>query len=83
MGRASVAAGAARYVAFAAVVVLFGVFLVWPVWNVISTGLGLSTPGVKLASVGAYLAAVFQDQQFRMGIINSAVVAALVNMCCE
>jgi iron(III) transport system permease protein len=75
-------AGGARYVAFAAVIILFGVFLVWPVWTVVSTGLGLSTPGVKLASVGAYLAAVFQDQQFRMGVINSTVIAALVTVCC-
>lgn len=82
MGRVSVAAGGARYVAFAAVIALFGVFLVWPVWTVVSTGLGLSTPGVKLASVGAYMAAVFQDQQFRMGVINSAVIAALVTVCC-
>jgi len=71
-----------RYTAFAAVLLLFGLFLLWPVWTVISTGLGLSTPGVKLASVGAYLAAVFQDQQFRMGAINSAVIAALVTLCC-
>ena len=71
-----------RYTAFAAVLLLFGLFLLWPVWTVISTGLGLSTPGVKLASVGAYLAAVFRDQQFRMGAINSAVIAALVTLCC-
>jgi iron(III) transport system permease protein len=81
MARLSVAR-AVRYAAFAAVLVLFGVFLVWPVWTVVSTGLGLSTPGVKLASVGAYLAAVFQDQQFRMGAINSAVIATLVTGCC-
>jgi iron(III) transport system permease protein len=71
-----------RYAAFAAVLLLFGVFLLWPVWSVISTGLGLSTPGVELASVGAYLTAVFQDQQFRTGAINSAVIAALVTVCC-
>jgi iron(III) transport system permease protein len=71
-----------RYGAFAAVLILFSVFLLWPVWSVISTGLGLSTPGVKLASAGAYLTAVFQDQQFRTGAINSAVIAALVTVCC-
>jgi iron(III) transport system permease protein len=71
-----------RYAAFAAVLILFGVFLLWPVWSVISTGLGLSTPGVKLASVGAYLTAVFHDQQFRAGAINSAVIAALVTLYC-
>jgi iron(III) transport system permease protein len=74
--------GGGRYVALAAVLVLFGVFLLWPVWSVISTGLGLSTPGVELASVGAYLTAVFQDQQFRMGAINSAVLATLVTLVC-
>jgi iron(III) transport system permease protein len=72
----------ARYAAFVAVLILFGVFLLWPVWSVISTGLGLSTPGVKLQSVAAYLGAVFQDQQFRTGIANSAVIAALVTVCC-
>ena len=71
-----------RYAAFAVVLTLFGMVLIWPVWTVISTGLGLSTPGVELASVGAYLAAVFQDQQFRMGAINSVVIAALVTVCC-
>src|SRR4051812_49893207 len=81
MARLSVAS-AVRYAAFAAVLLVFGVFLVWPVWTVISTGLGLSTPGVKLASVGAYLAAVFRDQQFRMGAINSAMIAGLVTACC-
>ncbi len=71
-----------RYAAFAAVLALFGVFLLWPVWSVISTGLGLSTPGVKLDSVAAYLAAVFRDEQFRAGIINSGVIAALVTASC-
>jgi iron(III) transport system permease protein len=71
-----------RYAAFAAVLALFGVFLLWPVWSVISTGLGLSTPGVKLDSVAAYLAAVFRDEQFRAGIINSVVIAALVTASC-
>jgi iron(III) transport system permease protein len=71
-----------RYAAFAAVLALFGVFLLWPVWSVISTGLGLSTPGVKLDSVAAYLSAVFRDEQFRAGVINSAVIAALVTASC-
>jgi len=66
-----------RYAAFAAVLLLFGVFLLWPVWSVISTGLGLSTPGVKLESVGAYLTAVFQDQQFRTGAIGTQGFAPL------
>ncbi len=71
-----------RYLAVAIVLVLFGVFLLWPVWTVISTGLGLSTPGVKLASVTAYLSAVFQDQQFRTGVINSSMIAVLVTLFC-
>ncbi len=71
-----------RYAAFAAVLALFGVLLLWPVWSVISTGLGLSTPGVKLESVAAYLSAVFRDEQFRAGVINSAAIAALVTACC-
>src|SRR5579871_3583238 len=71
-----------RYVAFAFVLALFGVFLVWPVWSVVSTGLGLTTPGVKLASVTAYLAAVFRDDRFRAGVFNSTAIAALVTVCC-
>ncbi len=82
MGRASILAGGARYASFAAMTLLFGVFLVWPVSTVITAGLGLSMPGVKLASVGAYLAAVFRDRQFLTGVINSAVIAALVTACC-
>jgi iron(III) transport system permease protein len=78
----SVLTVSARYAAFVAVLILFCVFLLWPVWSVISTGLGLSTPGVELQSVGAYLGAVFQDQQFRTGIANSAVIAVLVTVCC-
>src|SRR3569833_2763766 len=42
MARSSMAT-AVRYAAFAAVLVLFGVFLVWPVWTVMSSVLGLST----------------------------------------
>ena len=71
-----------RYAAFGAVLILFGVFLLWPVWSVISTGLGLSTPGVKLDSVAAYLAAVFRDEQFRAGVTNSALIAAVVTLGC-
>lgn len=74
--------GGGRYAAFVAVLILFGVFLLWPVWSVISTGLGLATPGIKLQSVAAYLGAVFRDQQFRTGIANSTVIAALVTVCC-
>ena len=73
---------AGRYGSLAAVLFLFGLFLLWPLWTVISTGLGLSAPGVKLASVGAYLTAVFRDQQFRMGAINSGMIAALVTAFC-
>ena len=73
---------AGRYAAFGAVLILFGVFLLWPVWSVISTGLGLSTPGVKLDSVAAYLAAVFRDEQFRAGVTNSALIAAVVTLGC-
>ena len=73
---------AGRYTALAAVLLLFGVFLLWPVATVIGTGLGLSTPDVKLPAAGAYLAAVFQDQQFRMGAVNSAVIATLVTLGC-
>jgi iron(III) transport system permease protein len=71
-----------RYAAFLAALILFGVFLLWPVWSVVSTGLGLSTPGVKLESVAAYLSAVFRDEEFRSGVINSAVIAALVTVLC-
>jgi len=72
----------ARYVALFAVFALFFVFLLWPVWRVVSVGLGLSTPGVRLESVGAYLAAVFRDEEFRAGMINSTVIAALVTIAC-
>jgi iron(III) transport system permease protein len=72
----------ARYAAFLAALILFGVFLLWPVWSVVSTGLGFSTPGVKLESVAAYLSAVFRDEEFRSGVINSAMIAALVTVAC-
>jgi iron(III) transport system permease protein len=71
-----------RYIAFAAVSAFFFVCLLWPVWRVMSVGLGVSTPGVPLSSVSAYLAAVFQDQQFRLGITNSLLIATLVTLVC-
>jgi iron(III) transport system permease protein len=72
----------ARYLALLAVLALFFVFLLWPVWRVVSVGLGLSTPGVRLESVAAYLAAVFRDEEFRSGVINSTLIAALVTIAC-
>jgi iron(III) transport system permease protein len=71
-----------RYAAFLAVLALFGVFLLWPVWRVLSVGLGLATPGTDIASVGTYLAAVFQDEELRAGAINGAVIATLVTLLC-
>ncbi len=71
-----------RYAALLGVLGVFGVFLLWPVWRVLSVGLGLTSPGVHLASVSAYLAAVFRDEQFRSGVINSLVIAALVTVLC-
>jgi iron(III) transport system permease protein len=71
-----------RYAVLAVVLLLFGVFLIWPVWSVVSTGLGLSTPGVELHSVATYLAAVFRDEEFRSGVINSVVIGALVTLLC-
>ncbi len=68
--------------AVSAVLGFFGVFLLWPVWRVLSVGLGLSTPGVQLSSVSAYLSAVFRDAQFRSGLLNSLVIAALVTVLC-
>jgi len=72
----------ARYSALLAVLALFFVFLLWPVWRVVSVGLGLSIPGVQLESVAAYLAAVFRDEEFRSGVINSTLIAALVTIAC-
>ncbi|MFL6602169.1 MAG: ABC transporter permease [Steroidobacteraceae bacterium] len=71
-----------RYVALVGVLALFSVFLLWPVWQVVSAGLGLSTPGMRLESAAAYISAVFRDAQFRAGMINSSVIAALVTIAC-
>lgn len=71
-----------RYATFVLVLGLFSIFLLWPVWRVVSVGLGLSTPGVQVSSVAAYLSAVFRDQQLRLGVINSAVIAVLVTGLC-
>ena len=80
---ARVAGIGARYVAFAAVhCVVWGVSWFGRCGLSSVRGSGCPPPGVKLASVGAYLSAVFQDEQFRMGAINSAVIAALVTVCC-
>jgi iron(III) transport system permease protein len=72
----------ARYIALLAVLALFFVFLLWPVWRVMSVGLGLSTPGVRVESVATYLSAVFRDEVFRSGMINSAAIATLVTIVC-
>lgn len=76
------AAGVARYAAFIAVLALFAVFLVWPVWRVMSVGLGISSQGAPVESVTAYLSAVFLDEQFRSGLINSALIGVLVTALC-
>jgi iron(III) transport system permease protein len=72
----------ARYAALLAVLALFAVSLLWPVWRVISVGLGLSSQGAPVESVAPYLSAVFRDEQFRSGLINSAVIAVLVTILC-
>lgn len=71
-----------RYLALAAALAFFFVCLLWPVWRVLTVGLGLSAPGVPLSSVSAYLGAVFQDQQFRSGMTNSLLIATLVTILC-
>ena len=78
----SLVARGGRYAALLAVLALFSVFLLWPVWQVVSVGLGLATPGMRLGSAAAYLAAVFRDEEFRAGMINSAVIAVLVTLVC-
>lgn len=72
----------ARLACLAGLAILFGIFLLWPVWQVLSVGLGISSSAVPLASVAAYLSAVFRDEQFLGGVINSLVIATLVTVLC-
>jgi iron(III) transport system permease protein len=72
----------APYAVFVAIVVFFGVFLIWPVLRVVIIGLGLPGSGARLQFTPAYLAAVFSSYEFRTSLVHSAAIACAVTLLC-
>jgi len=58
---------------------LFGVFLIWPICRVLQVafwGTGETSKGTGFTL--AYLVGVFQEREFRRGLLNSAIIAVSV-----
>src|SRR4051794_41173354 len=73
---------AASYLLLGAIFAIFGVFLLWPIYQVVRVGLfGVPRAGPEHFTL-AYLQAVFLDPQLRRGLINSAIIAVGVTLLC-
>jgi iron(III) transport system permease protein len=62
---------------------IFVAFLGWPIVQVVRVGFeGISTGGQSPPFTLAYIAAVFQDENLRRGLLNSFTIALLVTCVC-
>ena len=72
-----------QYSIFALLLIAFAVFLLWPISRVVQVAFfGTNEGGKPGAFTLAYIAAVFQDQEFRAGLFNSALIAVCVTLLC-
>src|SRR4051794_4981549 len=62
---------ARQLIFFALIVLIFAIFLGWPIVQVVRVGIS-----------PAYIAAVFKDASLRQGLINSLSIAVLVTLVC-
>src|SRR6476469_7059225 len=63
------------------VLATFALFLVWPIWQVISVAfVGIPTAGQSQGFTLGYFAAIFLDADLRWGLINSATIAIAVTL---
>ncbi|HEY1629222.1 MAG TPA: hypothetical protein VGF52_05145, partial [Tepidisphaeraceae bacterium] len=61
-----------------ALLAVFGIFLIWPIGQVVQVGFF----GLDGKFTFAYLLAIFQSPLFRHGLINSGVIALSVTILC-
>src|SRR6516225_4897868 len=68
---------------FALLLIVFGVFLVWPIARVLQVAFFGTGEGGKAGTFTlAYVAGVFRDHEFRTGLLNSATIAVSVTLLC-
>jgi iron(III) transport system permease protein len=73
-----------RQVVFLTIILLlFAVFLGWPIVQVVRVGFtGIPVEGKSAPFTFAYIAAVFRDESLRRGLLNSLLIAFLVTFVC-
>jgi iron(III) transport system permease protein len=68
-----------QYLFFFVLLALFAIFLLWPIGRVLQGAFfGIAEGGKRGPFTWAYLAGVFQDREFRHGLINSGTIAICV-----
>jgi len=73
---------ATQYLSLGTILLLFAVFLLWPIYRVVRVGF-FGIPGERGAGFTlAYVAGVFRDEGLRAGLINSAIIAVSVTAVC-
>jgi iron(III) transport system permease protein len=69
-------------IVFALVVAIFGVCLIWPIWQTVRVGF-FGVAGSEQGFTFRFVAAVFREQQLRMGLIHSIGIAIAVTLLCS
>src|SRR5215471_9479614 len=68
-----------QYILFFLLLAIFAVFLIWPIVRVVSVAfVGMQGRSFTLG----YIAAIFQDDELRRGLLNSALIAIGVTLLC-
>lgn len=68
---------------FAVIAVVFAVFLIWPIYQVVKIGFfGIPVEGQSGSFTLGYIGAVFRDAELRSGLLNSAMIAICVTLLC-
>src|SRR5690349_6207498 len=68
-----------HYVLFLLILAVFGAFLIWPICRVVQVAFFGTERG---PFTWAYLGGVFANREFRLGLLNSAVIAICVTALC-
>src|SRR5258706_15355991 len=72
-----------QHLLFYLLLAIFAVFLLWPIGRVLQVAFfGIAEGGKPGSFTFAYLAGVFADHEFRMGLMNSAIIAVCVTALC-
>ena len=72
-----------QYFIFFSLLLAFATFLLWPISRVLQVAFfGTGEGGKPGAFTLTYFAAVFQDHEFRSGLLNSATIAICVTSLC-